>query len=102
MWPVPDVQWKRLGRCEALWESSRLGDMPREDGGVAMPHSEEGLHRGSFPPQEEFSSLFEFCTNRSKFSQIHSVQQKPGNQPSMEIKCAEAGKHLKHARQRAR
>lgn len=56
----PDVQWKRLGRCEALWESSRLGDMPREDGGVAMPHREEGLHRGSFPPQE-FSSLFEFC-----------------------------------------
>lgn len=57
----PDVQWKRLGRCEALWESSRLGDMPREEGGVAMPHNEEGLHRGSFPPQEELSSQVEFC-----------------------------------------
>lgn len=57
---VPDVQWKRLGRCEALWESSKLGDMPLEEGGVAMPHKEEGLHRGSFPPQEEFSSQVEF------------------------------------------
>lgn len=57
----PDVQWKRLGRCEALWESSKLGDMPLEEGGVAMPHNEEGLHRGSFPPQEELSSQVEFC-----------------------------------------
>lgn len=64
---VPDVQWKRLGRCEALWESSRLGDMPLEEGGVAMPHNEEGLHRGSFPPQEELSSQVEFCEK----DQIH-------------------------------
>lgn len=56
----PDVQWKRLGRCEELWESSKLGDMPLEEGGVAMPHKEEGLHSGSFPPQEEFSSQAEF------------------------------------------
>lgn len=55
------MQWKRLGRCEALWESSKLGDMPLEEGGVAMPHNEEGLHRGSFPPQEELSSQVEFC-----------------------------------------
>lgn len=61
MLPVPDVQWKRLGRCEALWESSKLGDMPLEEGGVAMPHNEEGLHRGSFPPQEELCSQVEFC-----------------------------------------
>lgn len=73
---VPDVQWKRLGRCEALWESSRLGDMPREEGGVAMPHREEGLHRGSFPPQEEFSSLFEFCTNTNKQRTIRTADKK--------------------------
>lgn len=30
--------------------------MPLDDGGVAMPHMEEGLHRGSFPLHEEFSS----------------------------------------------
>ncbi|TNN31180.1 hypothetical protein EYF80_058669 [Liparis tanakae] len=55
----PDVHWKRPGRCEALWESSRLGDMPLEEGGVAMPHNEEGLHRGSFPPEEELRSPVE-------------------------------------------
>lgn len=56
----PDVQWKRLGGCEALWESSRLGDMPLDEGGVAIPHNEEGLHSGSLPPQKEFSSQVEF------------------------------------------
>lgn len=59
---LPDVQWKRLERCEALWDSSRLGDMPLEEGGVVMPHREEGLHRGSLLPQEEFRSQVEFCT----------------------------------------
>lgn len=66
MQPVPDVQWKRVGRCEALWESSKLGDMPLEEGGVVMPHNEEGLHRGSFPPQEEFNSQ-EFCKEESHY-----------------------------------
>ena len=67
------MQWKRLGRCEALWESSRLGDMPLEEGGVAMPHNEEGLHRGSFPPQEELSSQVEFCTERDKTVQLLQI-----------------------------
>lgn len=53
-----------MGRCEALWESSKLGDMPREEGGVAMPHNEEGLHKGSFPTQEELSSQEEFCKDQ--------------------------------------
>lgn len=58
------MQWKRLGRSEALWESSKLGDMPLDEGGVAMPHNEEGLHKGSFPPQEELSSQVEFCKDK--------------------------------------
>ena len=49
-----------MDRWEALLDSSRLGDMPREEGGVAMPHREEGLHRGSFPPHEELRSPLEF------------------------------------------
>lgn len=64
------MQWKRLGRCEALWESSKLGDMPLDEGGVAMPHSEEGLHRGSFPPQEELSSQVEFCKRKKKTKRL--------------------------------
>lgn len=54
-----------MGRCEALWDSSKLGDMPLEEGGVAMPHNVEGLHKGSFPPQEELSSQVEFCKDRA-------------------------------------
>ena len=41
-----------------------MGDMPLEDGGVAMPHREEGLHRGSFPSQAELSAQLEFFTRR--------------------------------------
>ena len=48
-----------MDRWEALLDSSRLGDMPLEEGGVAMPHREEGLHRGSFPPHEGFRSPLE-------------------------------------------
>lgn len=40
--------------------------MPLEEGGVVMPHNEEGLHRGSFPPQEEFNSQ-EFCKEESHY-----------------------------------
>ena len=39
---------------------------PLEEGGVAMPHNEEGLHRGSFPPQEELSSQVEFCKEKDQ------------------------------------
>lgn len=35
--------------------------MPLEEGGVAIPHKEEGLHRESFTPPEELSSQVEFC-----------------------------------------
>lgn len=38
-----------------------FGDMPLEDGGVAMPHIEVGLHKGSFPPHDELRSQVEFC-----------------------------------------
>lgn len=34
--------------------------MPLDEGGVVMPHMEEGLHTESFPLQEEFSSAAEF------------------------------------------
>lgn len=56
----PDVLRKRLVLFEALWDSSALGDMLWEDGGVAMPHNEVGLHSESFPPQEELSSKEKF------------------------------------------
>lgn len=45
--------------------------MPLEDGGVAMPHNEEGLHKGSFPPQEELSSEV-FCNVQKKTATFHS------------------------------
>lgn len=37
--------------------------MPLEDGGVAMPQNEVGLHKGSFPPQDELRSQVEFWKN---------------------------------------
>lgn len=67
------MQGKRLGRCEALWESSKLGDMPLEEGGVAIPHNEEGLHRGSFPPQEELSSHVEFWEKTVILQQLRII-----------------------------
>lgn len=79
------MQWKRVGRCEALWDSSKLGDMPLEEGGVAMPHNVEGLHKGSFPPQEEFSSQVEFC--KDKATKQESLQRSYGGDFTKEESC---------------
>lgn len=50
--------------------------MPLEDGGVAMPHNEVGLHKGSFAPQDELRSQVEFC-KMIKINQRNYTQMKP-------------------------
>lgn len=47
--------------------------MPLDEGGVAIPHSEEGLHSGSFPPQKELSSQVEFCKEKTITLTAHNA-----------------------------
>lgn len=47
---IPRVLCTRPGRWEVLWDSSEgvlVGEIPREEGGVAIPHTEEGLQKSS-------------------------------------------------------
>lgn len=50
-----------LKKKKIINKSSKLGNMALKEGGVAMAHNEEGLHKGFFALQEQLSSQVEFC-----------------------------------------